>query len=217
MRRLSDGMSTASFFSPIVDVVLNMLGATLLILMVYVYMNRGSGPPILIISEETELYRFESGSAEISDEFRKAFEVEFLPQLEQYMRIYRCDVIEVVGHTDGQAVGTGQSNLDSRLVTAYFDGQLDALSPGSNVDLGMMRAVAVIQMLRGYQEQGWFENIRYFHPSSSGQMITKDRALASPTANQADRSRRRIEIRILRSTTQSIDTTTLSRAGAAAR
>lgn len=178
---------------------MNSLGAILLLLFIYAYVTRGSGPPVLIISEKNPVYRFDSGSAEISPAFRAAFIADVLPQIERLAQSYQCDVIEIVGHTDGQPLQSSNSNLDTYLLSAYEKGNISGLAPGSNVDLGLMRAVSVIGMLKALKGGGRVRQIRYFLPYSSGQCIPPDHRSIKGDEDELDPARRRIEIRLLRS------------------
>ena len=60
---------------------------------------------------------------------------------------YRIDSVEVIGHTDGQP-SPGRSNLDLLLPKASRTPSLSGYQPGSNADLGLLRALAVANHLR---------------------------------------------------------------------
>lgn len=200
-RRRRPDPTESMLFSPLLDVLMNALATILLLLVAYVYVTRGAGPPIIILSEDNPVYRFASGSAEITEGFKQEFVREYLPQLERYTKHYRTNVVEVVGHTDAQPVGASTSNLDALLIPAYHQGRAAELRPGSNVDLGLMRALAVVEMMRELQAEGYLSGIEFFHPISSGQLLLADRQPATVDEARPDISRRRIEIRILRSAT----------------
>jgi hypothetical protein len=57
------------------------------------------------------------------------------------------DTLEVIGHTDGIGFKHHWSNLDERLPALLSGGEaaLDHLMPGSNNDLGLLRALAIKQ------------------------------------------------------------------------
>jgi hypothetical protein len=156
-------------------------------------------PPIIVLSEEDATYRFDLGSAEVSPAFMEALRNLVVPLLDSLSEMYACDVIEVVGHTDGSVVGGSYSNLDDRLVSAFHEGAAAGLRPGSNLDLGMMRAAAITHIMTEQQRGGHLRRIRYFHPLSAGQMIRVDRTIAASDELEPDTERRRIEIRLLRS------------------
>lgn len=161
---------------------------------------RHLGPPIKILSESNQAYRFQSGKATISFDFRKAIENEILPWIERNNQETDCafNAIEVIGHTDGVPVAPNQPNIDSEMISKYQSGQLEALRPGSNLDLGQMRALAVIAILQEYQQR--FQRlpcVQFFFPYSAGQMLVNHR-IAIQDSKIPDETRRRVEIRMLK-------------------
>jgi outer membrane protein OmpA-like peptidoglycan-associated protein len=150
-------------------------------------------PPIITISE-AQVYSFPSGEATISAPFRQLLLHSVAPQLEELGTRYRCDIIEVIGHTDEQRVQE-RSNLDIALLP-HFHGRPSMLRPGSNADLGLMRAWAVIEVLK---DDFRLRN-KTFHGYSAGQSLLPNGQLATPQFPPADNpARRRIEIRLRRS------------------
>ncbi|MEL7409409.1 MAG: hypothetical protein AAFN00_21095, partial [Cyanobacteria bacterium J06558_2] len=104
------------------------------------------------------------------------------------------EFIQIIGHTDGQETNTNrfESNLDKTLETAAQGKQPTAdLTPGSNADLGLMRALAVVQEL---QNLG-LKNAK-FRAYSAAQLYLSSGEPA-PVDRQPDESRRRIEIRFI--------------------
>jgi len=149
-------------------------------------------PPIITI-KETEGYTFRTGSAELSPDFVRLLDDSIAPKLRQLADSFRCDVVEVIGHTDGQAV-LMLSNLD-RLFTASADTLSTSLVPGSNADLGLMRAWAVAIRLRAAKTLRGLT----FYGYSAGQAIDIDGSYAA-AGDRSDRpERRRIELRLRRS------------------
>jgi len=157
-------------------------------------------PPIVILSEQEKTYRFDAGSAEISEEFKQGLEQEIIPFLEKQVEACNCDAIEIVGHTDNVPVEGSVSNLDENLIAAFGDQQMPNLIPGSNVDLGMMRALSIIRYLKEAQADGKLTEIKYFIPYSAGQMLKPNYTLDTSPAITANKRRRRIEMRLLKST-----------------
>jgi outer membrane protein OmpA-like peptidoglycan-associated protein len=151
-------------------------------------------PPIITLSE-TEGFTFPVGSAAISPQFVHSLEQVIGPRLLQLAMEYDCDVIEVIGHTDGQSVRSA-SNLDTELMSAVA-GELgvEGLAPGSNADLGLMRAWAVARVLTSQKGLSEFRIAAY----SAGQMLRPDGSHAVSGDHQDVPERRRIEIRIRRS------------------
>jgi hypothetical protein len=58
---------------------------------------------------------------------------------------YEVDVVEVVGHTDEQPVGSCSSNLDRDLIPVLKDNAaITSLVPADNPGLGLARATSVV-------------------------------------------------------------------------
>ncbi|WP_066426569.1 OmpA family protein [Anabaena sp. 4-3] len=154
-------------------------------------------PPIIEIKDEGA-YRFNSGSAEIPPAMFNYIVRKIVPEIEKTTQQYKINVVEVIGHTDGQPNGQVVSNLDVNLEKVVI-GQLPIanLQAGSNADLGLMRALAVVQVLRNLQtQQGRLKGLK-FRAYSAAQLILPSGELAA-IARQNDVTRRRIEIRFTR-------------------
>ncbi len=156
-------------------------------------------PPVIRLAEN-ENFRFPSGSAVLSPEFRARLERDIFPNqvstvLAQFGDV--VDTIEIVGHTDGEAVSSSTSNLD-RFVTDVLNLRipLQRLHAGSNVDLGLMRALAVREVLRPWldREARSALKIRCY---SAGPGVRPDGEVPQATDAVQDENRRRIEIRFL--------------------
>jgi flagellar motor protein MotB len=106
----------------------------------------------------------------------------------------------VIGHTDSLPVNSGRSNLDEKLISAFNQEQTPNLVPGSNLDLGMMRALSIIRYLKQAQKQGKLTQIKYFLPYSAGQMLKPNHTLDTSPQKTENERRRRIEMRLLKST-----------------
>lgn len=161
--------------------------------------NTPDNPPLIILSERNQNYRFAVGSSEISEEFEEALDTRIIPVLEEQSRRCNCDAIEVIGHTDNLPVSGGQSNLDEQLIRAFNQAQTPNLIPGSNLDLGMMRALSIIRYLKQAQQQGRLTQIDYFLPYSAGQMLKPNHTLDTSPETRENARRRRIEMRLLKS------------------
>lgn len=157
-------------------------------------------PPLIILSERNQSYRFAVGSSDISEEFETALQERIIPLLEAQSQRCNCDAIEVIGHTDNLPVSGGRSNLDEKLIRAFNQAETPNLVPGSNLDLGMMRALSIIRYLKQAQQQGRLTEIEYFLPYSAGQMLKPNHTLDTSPAATGNESRRRIEMRLLKST-----------------
>lgn len=154
-------------------------------------------PPIIIIQDEGA-YRFTSGSAEIPPKMLNYLLKKIIPEIEKRTKEYNINVVEVIGHTDGQPNGKLVSNLDENLEKVVV-GKLPItnLRAGSNADLGLMRALAVVKVLRDVQKQQGKLYGLSFRAYSAAQMILPSGELAA-IARQEDVTRRRIEIRFTR-------------------
>ncbi|WP_066121620.1 OmpA family protein [Geminocystis sp. NIES-3709] len=150
-----------------------------------------SATPI-IIDEKSGNFKFKSGSAELNLYFKEYLNKQIIPQIEQIIQERDIDFIQVIGHTDGQVLGlTG--NLDQNLEkTAQNQLKVNQLNAGSNADLALMRALAVVQELQLNQD---LKNVK-FRAYSAAQLYLPSGELA-PLNRQADETRRRIEIRFI--------------------
>lgn len=145
----------------------------------------------IIIDEKSGQFQFPSGRAEVTPALQKYIETEIVSEIQTATKQGNVDFIQVIGHTDGQAI-KNSSNLDTSLTSAATGTPIASLKAGSNADLGLMRAVAVVQLL---QQTKGLEKVK-FRAYSAAQLYSPDDKLA--TSNQgADDSRRRIEIRFI--------------------
>lgn len=153
-----------------------------------------SASPI-IIDESSKKIKFQSGSAELNPEFKKHISETIIPEINKNLQSKEIDFIQIIGHTDGQ-VNNPNSNLDKTLEAVAQGRQLVSnLRPGSNADLGLMRALAVVQELQNNDE---LKNLE-FRAYSAAQLYLpgEDRDILAPVNRQPDETRRRIEIRFI--------------------
>lgn len=159
--------------------------------------KKGEWPPFFSLSEAGG-YFFDSGKATLRRDFKENLKAKVIPLLAGNIKDYGVDVVEVIGHTD-EVPMVGQSNLDTRLISAstgrYDIGQLRSTD---NAGLAIARAVAVVQILRADPR---LKDVTIL-PLSAAQMIVPVDKVADGTAAASDQSRRRIEIRLRRSTKQ---------------
>ncbi|MEL7037490.1 MAG: hypothetical protein AAFO04_17985 [Cyanobacteria bacterium J06592_8] len=154
--------------------------------------ERLKSPPVIVLRDSAER-KFESGSAALSSQLNEFIEQELVEQIKTLGQDYQGYIVEVIGHTDGQ-VNTGNfSNLDANLEQVIEGNEsLNQLIPGSNADLGLMRALAVVSKLQDNQELQELD--LKFKAYSAAQLY--DRSGEYSPQNQADNpNRRRIEIR----------------------
>jgi hypothetical protein len=153
----------------------------------------------IIIDEKSGNFKFQSGSAELNFELKNYIRTDVISKIENTIKEKEggIDFIQVIGHTDGQPTNkqanNEKSNLDDKIeLVAKNKNSINSLSPGSNTDLGLMRALAVIQEI---QKTKRLKNIK-FRAYSAGQLYLSSGDLA-PVNRKADEKRRRIEIRFI--------------------
>jgi flagellar motor protein MotB len=159
--------------------------------------ERATDKPPIIILREADGYYFQAGSAEISASFAEKIRAEIVPQIITQAKSYQANVIEIIGHTDGIAVGPNlrvKANLDFT-IAAFVEGQQrEAPIPFDNAGLGMARAVAMAKTLR---ESGLVEGYQIL-PLSAGSLIAPSDRYSPGDLRENDQARRRIEIRLRR-------------------
>ncbi|MCL2938683.1 MAG: hypothetical protein MGU50_20145 [Trichodesmium sp. MAG_R02] len=159
-------------------------------------------PPNIVITA-AEGYDFPSGSAKLTDALNKYIRNKLLKNIEENIQKYDVNTVVVIGHTDGQPVVDPFSNLDG-LVEEVATGNksIKELQEGSNVDLGLMRALAVVRKLQDIQKsEGRLKSLdplKGFRAYSSGPLTLRNGEFAQPNENP-DQQRRRIEIRFTNS------------------
>ena len=152
-----------------------------------------SAPPVVVI-QDSGGYQFNSGSAKLPNNLKNYITKDLVDRIERVSQQRNLYVVEIIGHTDGQ-VNFGSGNLDRQLeAVAQGKQPIDSLQPGSNADLGLMRALEVVKQLQTVQEQtGRLEGVEFrAYSAAQIQLPTGDFA---PASRQPDASRRRIEIR----------------------
>lgn len=150
-----------------------------------------SASPI-VIQENSGNFKFSSGSAELTPKLKQYIAAEVSPEIDKILKERDIDFVQVIGHTDGQE-NNQLSNLDRQLEKVAKGNQLvSILRPGSNVDLGLMRALAVVQEL---EKTVNLKNIK-FRAYSAAQLYLPSGELA-PLNRKSDEARRRIEIRFI--------------------
>ena len=166
-------------------------------------------PPIIRIDEQGD-YRFPSGSSTIGQKFsiglnRSEFKTlaEEILERKEDGRV-KVNTLEIIGHTDGVPI-SGDGNLDDKLpsVLAGRSKLGGRLRPGSNNDLGLLRALAVKQEWEEYiSEHSSAEalsaiTVRCY---SAGQTIlpSNQKGVSPKDYLKGDPKARRIEMRLTR-------------------
>jgi outer membrane protein OmpA-like peptidoglycan-associated protein len=153
-------------------------------------------PPIIKLSEANGYY-FDSGKATLKPAFESAIRGPVVAALLKTAEEYDVDVIEVVGHTDEQPIGSRASNLDKELLNALANpAAIERLVPADNAGLGLARAISVVGVLKGDDRLSRYKVL----PLSGAQLIHTDETLARGLAPEDVKERRRIEIRLRKST-----------------
>lgn len=155
-----------------------------------------SWPPIISLDDDGN--RFEVGSADIKPAFRKSLQNDVASKVLALLDQYDVDVIEIIGHTDEQVITpTRDSNLDASAIAA-LNGKANpaTLIPVDNAGLGLARAIAVADVLKA---TGKFSKAKLV-PLSAAQLMLPGDKLSDGSDAGNDRARRRIEIRVRRTT-----------------
>lgn len=161
--------------------------------------REGEWPPFFSLSEAGGYY-FDSGKATLRPQFEQSLRSTIVPMLVSSITDYDVDVIEVIGHTD-EVPMVGASNLDSSLIAASVSRvPIADLRSTDNAGLAMARAVAVVRLLRSDPR---LRDVAIL-PLSGAQMIVPVDRMADGTSARGDQSRRRIEIRLRKSTAQAV-------------
>jgi outer membrane protein OmpA-like peptidoglycan-associated protein len=159
--------------------------------------KKGQWPPFFSLSEAGGYY-FDSGKATLRPAFERNLRQEVIPLLKKNIDDYGVDVVEVIGHTD-EVPMVGTSNLDRQLIQASANRfPIAGLTSTDNAGLAIARAVSVVRTLRADPRLRGVTIL----PLSGGQMIVPIDHVADGTSKGSDQSRRRIEIRLRRSTVE---------------
>ena len=161
-------------------------------------------PPILLIPDAGS-FSFSSGSAELSDTLKTYIKTDLLKKIKEKNQEYNINVVEIIGHTDG-AIKGGNSNLDEKLENvANLKDDVQNLIAGSNADLGLIRALAVVNELRQIPELECLEPkdtskflCLQFRAYSAAQLVLPSGEIADVNRDEDD-LRRRIEVRFTKS------------------
>lgn len=153
-------------------------------------------PPIINLDDAKKNY-FQSGSAELTGTFAQLLSTTITDEIASNLSLYGANIVEVIGHTDEQAVAREKSNLDDTIINA-MDGKLpvSALLPADNAGLGLARAIAVANVLKANPKL----KDATILPMSAAQLILPGDTVTSGQRGAVE-SRRRIEIRVRGRTT----------------
>jgi outer membrane protein OmpA-like peptidoglycan-associated protein len=186
--------SDSSVWIPMTDMLTNTLIIFSLFIAVSTLTRAMNPKPPSINLNDSSNYRFSLGSFTLSSRFKKTLRREAIPMIKNTINCYGSDTIELVGHTDGTPAG-GVSNLDAIMPSGADSKSFQSMRPGSNADLGLLRALAVKNEIQS-QLAGSSHRIAY-RALSGGSLIGLQGSI-SPSHNKDDKARRRIEIRFFR-------------------
>ena len=153
-------------------------------------------PSFINIIGEEEIW-FEIGEATLTEQFKRQLIDEVADQIRSHAEEFGATIVEVIGHTDDLPIVREYSNFDNEILDAYNGSfPVDELKPADNAGLGIARAVSVIKELEKIDS---LSNLT-FVPLSGGQLILPNDGNLSGNVSGDVRERRRIEIRVRRST-----------------
>jgi len=157
--------------------------------------------PPLIVLDEAHGYNFSSSSATLNQDFRINLTGSVIKKIEQFAKKYKCDIVEVYGYTDGKPFSRniiGENSFDKSLHRCLVEGcDIDNIQASSNLELGMKRAVSVVDFLKPKLiKKGSI--IKIIRPYSGGGFIDEVGRVALLDEVSSNRLRRRIEIRLSR-------------------
>jgi outer membrane protein OmpA-like peptidoglycan-associated protein len=199
--------SEDDIFNPGMDLIVSLLAVLLIVLFIgakfYLDQKLTNAkktifPPYIII-DNADKYAFPSGRGDLTKELKKFIRNELVNKIEENIEKYDISIIEIIGHTDGQIVSSPYSNLDNILEKVANDiVPIEELSPNSNADLGLVRALAVVKELQKIQrEEGRLKKLnpkQGFRAYSAAQLTLRSGEFSKADA-KSDADRRRIEIR----------------------
>jgi flagellar motor protein MotB len=158
--------------------------------------------PPLIVLDEAQGYAFHSSSASLNQKFKTQLTSSVVQTIQRFSKEHKCDIVEVYGYTDAQPFSTNSrgKRFDTALHRCLSDEgcDIDQIQASSNLELGMKRAVSVVDFLKP-RLMGEGSAIHIIRPYSAGQFIDEHGAVASMDNQTGNKLRRRIEIRLSRS------------------
>ena len=149
----------------------------------------------IVTLEDTSAYRFKTGSFVLSGDFKHALSVNVIPEILRTVRCYGIDTVDIIGHTDGRPSATG-GNIDYKILEAFDSDNFDKIVPGSNIDLGFLRALSVKKEIQSSFDDSALHNVNLRVLSAGSTLDPSGKFLPAKIVD--DSSRRRIEIRFFR-------------------
>ena len=178
------------------DVLASSLLVLMLVTIVSSLNNAVNQKPPLIKLTEAQSFRFETGSYTLTPDFKNRMD-KITTAIAHDIKKYHIDTVEVIGHTDGQP-SPGMSNLDMKLQNQFEDSGdiINGFTTGSNVDLGLLRALSVAAYLRQKLKNNDLKMPSILAYSASSLIDLSGNYRPADSAPRSER--RRIEIRFTR-------------------
>ena len=178
------------------DVLASSLLVLMLVTIVSSLNNAVNQKPPLIKLTEAQSFRFETGSYSLTPDFKNRMD-KITTAIAHDIKKYHIDTVEVIGHTDGQP-SPGMSNLDMKLQNQFEDSGdiINGFTTGSNVDLGLLRALSVAAYLRQKLKNNDLKMPSILAYSASSLIDLSGNYRPADSAPRSER--RRIEIRFTR-------------------
>jgi len=193
--------SSSTMQSEIFIVLMIVMVLLFIITSFYISKLKEHQQPPLIVLDEAHGYSFSSSSALLNEKFQMSLNDSVIKKIEAFAKKYKCDIVEVYGYTDGRPFSrnvVGKKSFDKSLHECLVNGcEIDKIQVSSNLELGMKRAVSVVDFLkhRVIKETSIIKIIR---PYSGGGFIDEVGRIASIDEVSNNKLRRRIEIRLSR-------------------
>jgi len=199
---MRQNQSSSTMQSEIFIVLMIVMVLLFIITSFYISKLKQHQQPPLIVLDEAHGYSFSSSSAILNSNFQISLTNSVLKKIEKSAKKYKCDIVEVYGYTDGQPFSKkifSEQSFDKSLHHCLLHGcYIDNIQASSNLELGMKRAVSVVEFLKPklVKRGSTIKNIR---PYSGGGFIDENGRIASLDEVSSNPLRRRIEIRLSRS------------------
>ncbi|CAA6821273.1 MAG: Unknown protein [uncultured Sulfurovum sp.] len=199
--RQGQKQSSATMQSEIFIVLMIVMVLLFIITSFYISKLKEHQQPPLIVLDEAHGYSFGLGSATLNENFQVSLNSSVISKIEQFAKKYKCDIVEVYGYTDGKPFGGGHTikqSFDKSLHNCLVKGcDMNAVEASSNLELGMKRAVSVVNFLTP-KLVNKNSSIKIIRPYSAGGFVDDTGRIASIDEVSNNKLRRRIEIRLSR-------------------
>lgn len=199
---MRQNQTSATMQSEIFIVLMIVMVLLFIITSFYISRLKEHQQPPLIVLDEAHGYSFSSGSSSLSVNFQKSLNSLVIKEIKDFVKRYKCDTVEIYGYTDGKPFSKNiisRKSFDKSVHNCLLRGcDIDSIQASSNLELGMKRAVSVVNFLRPKLiNRG--SSIKTIRPYSGGGFIDEQGKIAQINETSNNNLRRRIEIRLSRS------------------